>query len=225
MPLPEGSAHRCCPGCSRARNGTWPRRPDNGHLAAGAGPRSATGRWIPVAARVRVMSAAMNSWHRGAAAVSADLQASCSDYAGPGHFRIGRWSPWKLQPRMPRAESLEYGSGTLFPLWEDAQFHRIADPATHWRNCRGSRRALSPRKIRSAELSPAIADRLSLQFKEVAMLVNCAAYQEGKKLADIAREDIHFYLDRPECFVWVALRDPEAEELAVLQRQFGLHEL
>ena len=57
------------------------------------------------------------------------------------------------------------------------------------------------------------------------MLVNCAAYEDGRKLGDIAKADIHRYLDRPNCFVWVALRDAEPEELAELQREFGLHEL
>ena len=57
------------------------------------------------------------------------------------------------------------------------------------------------------------------------MLVNCVAYQDGKKLADIAKEDISDYVSRPECFVWVALKDPDAAELAEMQEEFGLHEL
>ena len=57
------------------------------------------------------------------------------------------------------------------------------------------------------------------------MLVNCVAYQDGKKLADISKEDISEYVSRPECFVWVALKDPVAEELAEMQSEFGLHEL
>ena len=57
------------------------------------------------------------------------------------------------------------------------------------------------------------------------MLVNCAAYEDGRKLGDIAKADIHRYLDRPNCFVWVALRDAEPEELVEMQREFGLHEL
>ncbi len=57
------------------------------------------------------------------------------------------------------------------------------------------------------------------------MLVNCVAYQNGRKLADIPQEDIHLYLNRPDCFVWLALRDPLPEELNALQREFGLHEL
>jgi magnesium transporter len=57
------------------------------------------------------------------------------------------------------------------------------------------------------------------------MLVNCVADQDGRKLADIAQSEIHTYVARPGCFVWVALRDPADEELAEMQRQFGLHEL
>ncbi len=57
------------------------------------------------------------------------------------------------------------------------------------------------------------------------MLINCAAYQDGRKLGDIDIESISDYVARPECFVWVALKDPEPEELAVMQHEFGLHEL
>ncbi len=57
------------------------------------------------------------------------------------------------------------------------------------------------------------------------MLINCVAYQNGKKLADIPKEDISEYVVRPECFVWVALKNPDAAELAEMQLEFGLHEL
>ena len=57
------------------------------------------------------------------------------------------------------------------------------------------------------------------------MLVNCVAYQEGKKLADIAVEDIRRHVSRRECFVWVALKDPEPAMLADMQGNFDLHEL
>lgn len=57
------------------------------------------------------------------------------------------------------------------------------------------------------------------------MLINCVAYQDGKKLADIPVEAISDYVERPDCFVWVALRDPEHEELAKMQEEFGLHDL
>ena len=57
------------------------------------------------------------------------------------------------------------------------------------------------------------------------MLINCVAYQEGKKLSDIPVEDISEYLKQPETFVWVAQRDPDNEEIAIMQEEFGLHEL
>ena len=57
------------------------------------------------------------------------------------------------------------------------------------------------------------------------MLVNCVAYERGEKVADIAVSEIRAYLNRPGCFVWVALNAPEPSELAVLQEEFTLHEL
>jgi magnesium transporter len=57
------------------------------------------------------------------------------------------------------------------------------------------------------------------------MLVNCVAYQEGTKLKDIPKEDISEYVKRPDCFVWVALKDPEPAELEEMREEFGLHEL
>jgi len=57
------------------------------------------------------------------------------------------------------------------------------------------------------------------------MLVNCVAYQGGVKLADIPLSDISDYVKRPNCFVWVAVLDPEQDELRMLQEEFGLHEL
>jgi magnesium transporter len=57
------------------------------------------------------------------------------------------------------------------------------------------------------------------------MLINCVAYQEGKKLSDIAVERIGEVLRTPGTFVWVAMRDPEPAELEAMRLQFGLHEL
>ena len=57
------------------------------------------------------------------------------------------------------------------------------------------------------------------------MLVNCVAYQDGKKLGDITIDDIDKYVSRPECFVWVALKDPGPGELAQMQKEFHLHPL
>jgi len=57
------------------------------------------------------------------------------------------------------------------------------------------------------------------------MLVNCAVYQDGKRLAEITKREIKSYLSRPDCFVWVALRDADAAELAEMQDEFDLHAL
>lgn len=57
------------------------------------------------------------------------------------------------------------------------------------------------------------------------MLINCVAYQDGHKLADIPVEAISDWLTRPGCFVWVALRDASEDELRLMQLEFGLHEL
>jgi len=57
------------------------------------------------------------------------------------------------------------------------------------------------------------------------MLVNCVAYQDGKKLGDIPPSQISEYVSRPECFVWVALYEPSPEELDAMKEEFGLHQL
>ncbi len=57
------------------------------------------------------------------------------------------------------------------------------------------------------------------------MIVNCVAYQEGRRLADIRVEEISDYLARPGCFVWVALKDPTNGELETMRQEFDLHPL
>ncbi|MGH8614371.1 MAG: magnesium and cobalt transport protein CorA [Gammaproteobacteria bacterium] len=57
------------------------------------------------------------------------------------------------------------------------------------------------------------------------MLINCAAYQDGRKLGDITVEEISDYVSRPDCFVWVALKDADPKELTEMGHEFGLHEL
>jgi len=57
------------------------------------------------------------------------------------------------------------------------------------------------------------------------MLINCTAYREGHKLANISAEQISDYLKQPDTFVWVALVDPSPEELNQMKLEFGLHEL
>src|SRR5262247_1214628 len=65
----------------------------------------------------------------------------------------------------------------------------------------------------------------STRYGRLVMLVSCVAYQDGRKLGDIKPEEIGEYVRRPECFVWVALKDPLPGELASVQNEFDLHEL
>ena len=57
------------------------------------------------------------------------------------------------------------------------------------------------------------------------MLVNCVAYRQGEKLAELPVQDISEYLKQPDTFVWVALKDATPEELAEMREEFDLHEL
>jgi magnesium transporter len=57
------------------------------------------------------------------------------------------------------------------------------------------------------------------------MLINCVAYRDGVKLADLPVEEISDYLQRDDCFVWVALRDTCDAELKKMQEEFSLHDL
>lgn len=57
------------------------------------------------------------------------------------------------------------------------------------------------------------------------MLINCVAYQNGVKLANPAIDKICDYLIKPDCFVWIALFEPDNAELDKMQEVFGLHEL
>ena len=57
------------------------------------------------------------------------------------------------------------------------------------------------------------------------MLINCVAYRDGRKLAEIGVEEISRYVSQPDTLVWVALAEPSDAELAKMQQEFGLHEL
>ena len=57
------------------------------------------------------------------------------------------------------------------------------------------------------------------------MLINCVAYQDGQKLADVDVADISDWLAKPDCFIWVAMRDASMDELLKMQEEFDLHPL
>jgi magnesium transporter len=57
------------------------------------------------------------------------------------------------------------------------------------------------------------------------MLINCVAYQDGRRLAEIQPSEIHRYIAMPGCFVWVALLERDPESLEQMRQEFGLHPL
>ncbi len=54
------------------------------------------------------------------------------------------------------------------------------------------------------------------------MLIRCVAYQNGRKLAEIEPQEIHEYIAKPDCFVWVALFEPDEHALGMMQTEFDL---
>ena len=57
------------------------------------------------------------------------------------------------------------------------------------------------------------------------MLINCVAYQQGNRLQDVPVERIPEFAERSDCFLWVALRDPQPEELDRVHGYFDLPDL
>jgi magnesium transporter len=56
-------------------------------------------------------------------------------------------------------------------------------------------------------------------------VVNCIAYQGGRRLGVITIEDISETLKKDGVFVWVGLHEPDEVLLRKIQAEFGLHEL
>jgi magnesium transporter len=57
------------------------------------------------------------------------------------------------------------------------------------------------------------------------MLIRCVAYKQGHVLAEIQPDEISSYLAIPDCFVWVALFEPDTATLELMQTQFQVHPL
>jgi len=58
-----------------------------------------------------------------------------------------------------------------------------------------------------------------------AQVVNCAAYCDGRKIGDVAIDDISEVLKVDGQFVWIGLHEPSEELLRKIQEEFGLHDL
>ena len=56
-------------------------------------------------------------------------------------------------------------------------------------------------------------------------VVNCALYQDGRRVKDIAVEECSGFTGREETVVWLGLYEPNPELLEAVRRQFDLHEL
>ena len=56
-------------------------------------------------------------------------------------------------------------------------------------------------------------------------IVNCVAYRQGKKLADLNLSSAKKILQEPDVFVWIGMYAPSEEMLRVVQEEFNLHEL
>jgi magnesium transporter len=57
------------------------------------------------------------------------------------------------------------------------------------------------------------------------MVVNCAAYSAGRRVADLALEAIDPVLRQDGHFVWIGLYEPDEPLLREIQEKFTLHEL
>ena len=56
-------------------------------------------------------------------------------------------------------------------------------------------------------------------------IINCAAYSNGRRVADVPLHLVHEVLKEPGQFVWIALHEPSEEILSQVQQEFGLHDL
>ena len=57
------------------------------------------------------------------------------------------------------------------------------------------------------------------------MVVDCAVYEDGRRVATIPVGDISEALKVPGRFVWVGLHEPDEPLLRQIQAEFGLHDL
>jgi magnesium transporter len=56
-------------------------------------------------------------------------------------------------------------------------------------------------------------------------IVNCAAYSQGRRIADVDLSKVHEVLQETDQFVWIGLHEPSNEILSQVQKGFGLHDL
>lgn len=57
------------------------------------------------------------------------------------------------------------------------------------------------------------------------MIVDCAGYENGHRLASLPVSEVRAWTEHPDRFVWMGLHEPSAALLEEVQQQFGLHDL
>ena len=56
-------------------------------------------------------------------------------------------------------------------------------------------------------------------------VINCAAYSQGRRSANIELHEVHNVLREANQFVWIGLHEPSEQILNEVQLEFGLHDL
>jgi magnesium transporter len=56
-------------------------------------------------------------------------------------------------------------------------------------------------------------------------VIACALYRDGRRVRDVAVEEIGALAGQDGCIVWLGLHEPDAELLSLMQTQLNLHEL
>ncbi|MEZ5436207.1 MAG: magnesium/cobalt transporter CorA [Pseudomonadales bacterium] len=57
------------------------------------------------------------------------------------------------------------------------------------------------------------------------MIVDCAGYENGKRVSTLGIQEVQAWMTHPNRFVWVGLYEPDSALLTEVQQQFGLHDL
>ena len=63
------------------------------------------------------------------------------------------------------------------------------------------------------------------EHTDPAGVINCAAYAEGRRIADLPLSGASAALSHADRFVWIGLFEPHEDVLRIVQREFGLHDL
>ncbi len=56
-------------------------------------------------------------------------------------------------------------------------------------------------------------------------IVNCAAYTNGRRIANVELQNAGDILKQTDGFVWIGLHEPEEKTLQLVQQEFSLHDL